>query len=392
MIEKEVKKKEIKTKEEHTPGWFSKITKETAIIGGLIILIIVGSFVAFQIIAKKNEIIRIAEEEKQVIEDERVRIEFIKNSIRELVDSEEEHLHLMASTTADLAAKQNADLLYKTKSASLIAEIDKKITREDYAKFAPNLLMNYARHLEMNGDLEKAKDFFEYVIKNTEDDLTLSYAYRSLAELHAQSNSPFFSAERSRDYRNRDIAVAKTAPQGDLRYLKLIDLYEAWAIDEYTDLKNVQNGNKLMDTAIYCIGKLPDYSPLKAEVNQRIRATYSFYNDILIPENSTGDYKFYINNQGIGEAFITINEQLGAIRIDYSSEGKLVGQLNGTGGFVDFETLKFEVKTESYSDVFKTQKSTSGTLELKTKKGKLLDGFLNEYGEKPVAIKLAKQE
>jgi len=390
MDKKEVIKKEVKNIKKSSSKRFSRIKE--IIIGILIIVIIAGSVIANNIISKKNEIIRIAEEEKQIIENERERIAFIKEAINELIKGEEEHLRLAASTTANQSTKQKARVLYKTKSASLIDLINKKITPKDYQKFDPNLLMNYGRHLEMNGNLEKAKEFFEYVITEGKDDLTLSYAYRSLAGLHAQSTSPFFSAVRSRDYRKKDIAIAKKTPQGDTRYLKLIDLYEAWAIDEYTHLKNIDNGNKLMDTAIYCINRLPDYIPLKTEVSQRIRATYSFYNNILIPENSTGDYKFYINNQGVGEAFISVNETQVTIRIDYIAEGKLVGQLNGTGSFVDFETLKFEVKTESYSTVFKTQKSTTGTLELKTKKGKLLDGFLNEYGKQPVAVKLAKQE
>lgn len=391
MIQKEVTNKETTNKKKNTPNWFSKIKKEMIIIGFLIILIIVGTIISFRIISEKNEIIRVAQEEKQIVEDERARIAFIKDAIAELVEKEEEHLHLTASTTADQATKQNADLLYKTNSASLINQVNEKLTPEDYHKFDENSLMNYARHLEMNGDSDKAKTLLEYVIKETEDNLTLSYAYRSLASLYAQNSSPFFSAERSRDYREKDIAIAKAAPQGDLRYLKLIDLYEAWAIDEYTQLKNIENGNKLMDTAFYCINRLPDYSPLKADVDKRVRSTYNFYNNILIPENITGNYRYYVNNQGIGDAFITINESQGSIRIDYNSEGKLVGQLNGTGGFVDFETLKFEVQTESYSNVFKTQKSTTGTLELKTQKGKLLDGVLNEYGKKPVTVKLAKQ-
>ncbi|NAS32457.1 hypothetical protein GTQ40_15845 [Flavobacteriaceae bacterium R38] len=392
MIQKEVTNKKATNEKKNNSNWFSKIKKEVIIIGFLIIIIIAGAIISFQTISEKNEIIRVAQEEKQIIEDERARIAFIKDAIAQLVEKEQEHLHLIASTTADQVTKQNANLLYKTNSANLIDQVNEKLTPEDYHKFDGNSLMNYARHLEMNGDSDKAKTLLEYVIKETEDDLTLSYAYRSLATLYAQNNSSFFSAERSRDYRKREIAIAKDAPQGDLRYLKLIDLYETWAIDEYTHLKNIENGNKLMDTAFYCINRLPDYSPLKADVDKRVRSTYNFYNNILIPENITGNYRYYVNNQGIGDAFITINESQGSIRIDYNSEGKLVGQLNGTGGFVDFETLKFEVQTESYSSVFKTQKNTTGTLELKTQKGKLLDGILNEYGKKPVAVKLAKQE
>lgn len=390
MTKKEVADEKVKNRKSRIPEFLSKLKKEIIIIGVLIATIIIGGALCFRTITAKNKIISIAQEKKQIIEDEISRLAAIENGMKEIITEEANYLQIISGTATEENI-ENAAILYKTKTSSLIDKIAKKITPEDYTKFDPNLLMNYARHLDMKGDTGNAKKVFEYVIEKTKDSTTLSNAYRSLANIHAINTSPHFSQRMTRKYRAKDIAIAKAAPQNDLRYLKLIDLYEIWALDEYTNLKNVSNGNKLLDTAIYCIGRLSDYSPLKAETEKRIRATYNFYNDVLIPENTTGKYKYYINNQGVGDAIITINDSLNSIQVDYTTEGKLVGQLKGTGGFVDYNLLKFEVEIESYSDVFKTQKKSSGNIELEAKKGKLLDGTLNEYGEKPVGVKLVKQ-
>jgi len=386
MAKKEATTKETKNIENTSSSFLSKIKKETIIIGFLIVLIITGSIIAFQIISKKNKIIEIAETKKQLIEDEQARLASLKRAMEQLIKEETNFLQVTSNTTADESLKEDAAILYKTGSVSLINAIGKKITLDDYDKFDANLLLNYARHLDITGDPDKARPLFEYITKHTKDSIILAYSYCSLANLYAINSSSSFNPERSREYRIKDIAIAKTLRQGDLRYLKLIDLYEAWALDEYTRLKNKENANKIIDTVFYCINRLPDYSTLKAAINKRVHTTYNFYNDIIIPENSTGDYKFYINNQGVGDAYITFSEDQNFIRVDYMTEGKLIGQLTGIGSFIDFNLLKFDVKIERYSDVHKTKKSTSG------KKGKLLDGTLTEYGGKPVAVKLAKQE
>ena len=371
--------------------FLKRLKIEWFVIAILLLLIIIGGIYSYRTIAAKDKIIKEAEEAARIVEDERVRLASIKTSMERMIEEEADYLQLTSSNTADQTTKDNASLLYKTKSAGLIEEVETKFKQEDYSKFDANLLMNYARHLDMTGNTKKAKELLEYIIGTAKDSITLSYSYGTLANIHSVNGSSYFSPTLSRKYRERIINIAKAAPTGDLRYLKLIDLYEKAAIVEYANFKNKERADKLIDTALFCIGKLPDYSPLKADISQRIRSTYNFYNDILIPENITGNYKFYIDNKGVGDAYITINENQGSIRIDYVSEGKLIGQLNGTGGFVDYGTLKFEVQTESYSNVFNTKKSTSGTLELGSKKGKLLDGVLNEYGKKPVSVKLAKQ-
>ena len=378
-------------KSESNISFFSKIKKEVYIIIFLLICLIGGTVIAYQTITTKNKIIQDFEEKEQIAEDERTRIADIKSNMELLVDEETKFLQVSSSAIANSATKENANLIYKSETVRLINRIGKKITKDDYKKFDENLLMNYARHLNMIGDEEKSKTLFEYIVNKSNDSITLAHSYRELAKIHAIPTSNNFNPDQSRYYRQKDIAIAKAAPKLDARYLKLIDLYELWAKDEYTHLKNPENGNQLIDTALYCIGRLPDYSPQKKEIVKRIRSTYSFYNDILIEENTTGIYKFYINNQGYGDANITVNESQGSIKIDYITEGKLVGQLKGSGGFIDFGLLKFDVQIENYSDVYKTKKTSSGNIELTSKKGKILDGFLNEYGKKPLPIKLVKQ-
>ncbi|NER15289.1 hypothetical protein GWK08_17670 [Leptobacterium flavescens] len=392
MAKEEIPAEEVKQTEKPEQQLKSRIKKERIIYGSIIGLLLIGCIVSLNVISSKNKFIKETEEKQKIIEDERVRLASIRNAIEEMIQEEAQYLQVSSSSAADLATKQNASLLYKTKSSSLIDGIKTKFTEEDLDAFDPNLLMNYARHLDMTGEPGEAKKILEYVIGKAKDSITLAYSFRSLANIHVIPSSDHFSPDLSRKYHQQDIDIAKAAPTGNERYINLINLYESWAIDEYTHLKNKENGNKLIDTAVFCINKLPDYEPVKAELAERIQSTYSFYNDILIPANTSGDYKFYINNKGVGDAFISMNSKDGSIRIDYLSEGTLVGQLTGNGGYVDHNLLKFDVQIESFSNVFNKKKNSSGTLELQTKEGKLLDGNLYEYGKKPVPVKLAKQQ
>ncbi|WP_340075631.1 hypothetical protein [Leptobacterium sp. I13] len=378
-IREELKSTKAKLKKQRIFKWlfFSAFVAVTSIASYIIILDEIED-------AKERKLAAIKKTEEE-------RIATIKKAIERMLQEEVNYLQVASSNNSDYVAKQNAALIYRTRTNRLLEEINTQITTEDLSNIDPNLLMDYARHLDKSGDVKQAEVLYQQIVNTSKDTTLMTYAMRSLAKLYADNSSSLFNESLSRDFRKKNIQIVKE-DKNLTRYLHMAELYELWAMDEYTQFKDLEMGNKVIDTAFYCVDKLPDYNKQKQAIHKRLIEAYNFHNNVLIPENTTGDYKFYIENVGAGNAYITITSaQEASITIDYLDEGKLIGRLKGTGSYIDLNTLKFDVRTESYSAVFKSSKSTSGTLELTAKEGKQFTGSLNEYGEKTTAVRLVKQ-
>jgi len=319
------------------------------------------------------------------------RLDSVRMHINTLINEEKIYKQVAFHPEALEGEAENALLIFKTNARVLLQRIDTQVSPEELLNIAPDMLVHIARNREVLNEKEETAQLFEHVLANTEAPEIKTYALNSLKRMYTERSSPVFNSAKAREYTVAHLQMAK-ADQGENRYVHLARLYERWALNEYALGKTANFGNKVLDSAFYCVNKLPDYRREKDSLQKRYANIYNFHNQILTSSNITGTYKFYINNVGMGEGHLTLDGEQVTVRIDYLENERLVGQITGNGLFTNDRSLKFEVDLKSYSDVFKAFRDSKGTLELKTENNFILNGFLYEFGKDPVGMKLLKKE
>ncbi|WP_340063495.1 hypothetical protein [Ascidiimonas aurantiaca] len=319
------------------------------------------------------------------------RLDSVRMHITTLINEEKIYKQVAFHPEALEAETANAMLIFKTNARVLLDRVYTLASPEELLNLEPDVLIHIARNREMLNEKEEAAQLFEHVLANTEAAEIKVHALNSLKRIYMERSSPVFNPGKAREYTVAHLQLAK-ADQSKNRYIHLARLYERWALNEYTLGKTASFGNKVLDSAFYCVNKLPDYRREKDSLKKRYANIYNFHNQILTASNITGVYKFYINNVGMGEGHLTLDGEKIIVRIDYLENERLVGQITGAGLFIDDRFLKFEVELKSYSDVFKAFRDSKGTLELKTENNFILNGFLYEFGKDPVGMKLVKKE
>ena len=191
-------------------------------------------------------------------------------------------------------------------------------------------MINYGRFLYNSGKHVESKDAFEQVLKKATDSLTIGIAYRSLASIFANPSYHNSDSAISRSYRKKDIHLAESF-NGETESDYLSRSYELWALDEYYHMKNLDEGNRLIDSSKFYIQQFSDINLNKTVVENRLNETYNFYNDILIPSKIVGEYSFYSSDKKNGRAYISTSSSGSSINIDFIKKGKLHGRLSGNG-------------------------------------------------------------
>lgn len=328
--------------------------------------------------------------EKEKKQSETAKISSIKEAVTDLVNEEEKFMQITSNQYSDVASKNSAFMSYQAKTSYLLDKISNNLNDENIDELEPNLLINYGRFLYNSAKYEESRSAFEQVVKKSTDSLTIGISYRSLANIFANPSYHSSDSIISRTYRQKDIRIAESF-NGETKSDYLSRSYELWALDEYYHLKNLDEGNRLIDSARFYIQQFPDINMNKSVVENRLNETYNFYNNILIPTKIAGEYNFYSSDKKHGRAYITTNSFGSSINIDFISEGKLYGRLNGNGNVISLNDLKYEVRIELV-DEFNRSNYFGGTLNLSTSKNQQLVGYLYEFGKRPVKYYLTKQK
>lgn len=317
------------------------------------------------------------------------KLDSVTTLINSTIDKERIYQTVSFHPLSTSTESANAALNYRTEVVNGLSTIADLVSEEELAFLNHELLMQFAKFENEYGDKSRAARTYEYIIQNSDQLVLKEHAISQLAVVYADRGSLLFNPTKVRSLQ-KDILNREKKQQSKDRYERLAGLYENWAKTEYLQLKDQSYGNKVLDSAFYCVRKLPDYLIYKDSLLQKLTAIYNYHNDVLTPENIPGNYKFYVNNVGVGIAKLSTSEAAVIIRIDYLDNEKLVGQIKGSGTFLDAETLIFDVALKSYSDKFESFKNGMGTLELKTAANFLLKGTLKEFGKDPVELRLLK--
>jgi hypothetical protein len=293
--------------------------------------------------------------------------------------------HPLASETT----VANARLNYQTEVAYALSSIKNLLKWDELMLMNSEMIIQYAKLENEYGDRKKAAKAYEYILENSDPLIFKNEAISRLAIIYADRSSLLYNPEKARSFQKKILTVEKKYPSKD-RYERLAKLYEEWAKTEFIQFKDQEYGNKVLDSAFYCIRKLPDYIAYKDSLLQRLEAIYKYHNNILTLKTIAGDYKYYVNNVGTGTAKIAIVKDHLSLRIDYLEGNKLIGQAKGIGNFTDPELMIFDVTLKSYSDKFDSFRGSMGVIELKTEPNFLLKGTLKEFGEEAAELRLLK--
>jgi len=376
LLQKEVNQLQIKVFNEIKKKWYknpSLILSIVAVISSLFFS--VNSFFDKQ--------------EKELIQKESSKLISIIESINSLMNEEEKLMQITSSQYSDNTAKNNAYLSFGSKSGYLLDKISTSIDTININKLEPNLLLNYGRFLSNNGKYKESNIIYNKVIEKSKDSLTLGISYRSLANISANQSYTNSDSLKSREYRKKDIKLAETF-SGEAQNNYLSRSFELWALDEYYLLKNIKEGNRLIDSAKFYVNQFPDMNQNKSINLNRLNEIYNFYNNILIPSKMAGEYDFYSNDGRQGRVYISTNSNGSNINIDFIKNDKLYGRLSGIGNLINLNELKYTVQIELVND-FNQSRIFGGTLNLKTAKNQKLIGYLYEFGKKPVKYYLTKK-
>ena len=330
----------------------------------------------------------VVEKSPEILQKEK--LDSVSKLITQTVEKEQLYLSAFYHPLATKTDINNAKVNYKTQVAYVLSIVNKLLKKDEIVKLNSKMLIQYAKLENEHGDRKKAVEAYEHILKNSNHLIFKNLAINDLALIYADKSSLFYNPKKVREFKKQIINTEKKFPSKD-RYIRLAELYEEWAEIEFTLFNNSSYGNKVLDSAFYCVNKLPDYSPYKDSLLVRLKAIYKYQNHILSEKTIVGAYKFYVNNVGQGTAKITFNNNLYSIQIDYLEENKLVGQIKGTGNFTDPELLVFDVKFTNYSDKFETFKNGTGVVELATEPNFSLKGDYKKYGDETVAIRLLKK-
>ena len=376
LLQEQVDQIQIKFLDEKKKKWY----KSPSLILSVIAF---GSSLFFSI----NSILESNEKEKK--QSESAKITSIKEAVSALVNEEEKLMQITSNQYNDVASKNSAFMSFQAKTSYLLDKISNNLNESNIDKLEPNLLINYGRFLYNSGKYVKSKNAFEHAIKKSTDSLTIGVAYRSLANIFA--NPSYYNSDptQSRKYRQMDIQIAESY-NGETKSDYLSRSYELWALDEYYYLKNVNEGNRLIDSAKSYIQKFPDMNQSKTVILNRLNETYNFYNKILIPSKIAGEYNFYSSNKKQGRAYISTNSFGSSINIDFIKNGRLYGRLSGNGNIISLNDLKYEVRIELVDENNRSS-YFGGTLNLSASKNLQLVGYLYEFGKKPVKYYLTKK-
>ncbi|XLS30138.1 hypothetical protein ACJD0Z_04760 [Flavobacteriaceae bacterium M23B6Z8] len=329
----------------------------------------------------------IVEKTPEAIKQEK--LDSVANIIHTILDKERIYQSVAFHPLATKTEAANAALNFRTevvKGLSLIADL---VSEEELASLNDELLMQFAKFENEYGEKSRAAKTYEYIIEVSDQLVLKEQAIDQLAVIYADRSSLLFNPEKVRVLQKQILNREKKKQSKD-RYERLSTLYEDWAKTEYIQLRDQDYGNKVLDSAFYCVRRLPDYLIYKDSLLQRLTAIYNYHNNVLTPDNIPGNYKFYVNNVGAGTATIASSNDVLSIRIDYLDNEKLMGQITGSGKFLDKETMVFDISLKSYSDKFESFRDGKGTLELKTAANYLLKGTLKEFGKDPVELRLLK--
>lgn len=375
LLQKQVDQLQVKVYEEKKHKWY----KNPSLILSIIALL-------SSLLLSLNSILEKRETAKK--EEQSTTLGVIKASIAKLIDEEEKFLQISSNQNIDNVTRNNANLSFQSKSSYLIDQISSRINKENINQIEPNLLMNYGRFLYNLGHYEESAKAFRKVIELSKDSITKGVGFRSLANIYANPSYDKYNPAKSREFRKQDINIANNFA-GERKSDYLSRSYELWAIDEYYFLKNVQYGNKLIDSAKAYTELFPELNSNKQLLLNRLNEIYNFYNDILVPSQISGEYSFFSSDGKSGIAFISANSYGFKIRVDYIRNNKLYGRLSGEGNMISLNTLKYDVQIETV-DIFSKPNYNGGSLTLNTQKNKKLVGYLYEFGLEPVKFNLTK--
>lgn len=350
-------------------------------------LIMSGTAIFISLQKDKKPVKEVIEKTPDVLKQER--LDSVTFLINQLVQKESNYQMVAFHPMATKEASANALLNFRTQVASSLSKITTLASEEELALLNDDLLIQFAKFENEYGDKKLAAKTFEYIITRSKKLFLKEIAVSELSVIYADRTSLLFNPAKVRVLQ-KDILAKEKKQQSKDRYERLAKLYEEWAKTEYIQLRDTPYGNKVLDSAFYCVGKLPDYLTYKDSLLQRLTSIYNYHNDILNSKTISGDYKLYVNNLGMGTANIAVIQDEITIRINYLENDKLVGQIKGRGVFTDPEMMIFDVTLKSYSSKFETFRDGIGTLELITAPNFLLKGLLNEFGKDAVELRLLK--
>lgn len=375
LLQKQVDQLQLKVFEEKKKKWF----KNPSLILSIIAMTSSLFFSINTILDKRQT---------AIIEKNSSRLNSVKESIAKLIEEEEKLMQISSSQYTDISTKNSAYASYQSKSGYLIDKISRMIDTVNINLLEPNLLLNYGRFLYNYGKFEESAKTFQKVIELSNDSTTTGVGYRSLANIYANPSYNKSNPSRSRELRKADIRIANNLA-GERKSDYLSRSYELWALDEYYLLHNIQYGNKLIDSAKYYVQLFPDVNINKTVILNRLTETYNYYNNILVPSQISGEYKFYSSNGKQGNAYISSNSIGSSININYIKNNKLYGRLSGNGSPINLNKLRFDVNIEIV-EIINKPNYYQGSLNLQTQKGKMLTGYLFEYGKEPEKYFLTK--
>ena len=355
----------------------------------LIAISLLFSGVAIFISTQKNKDPEptVIEKTPEVLQKEK--LDSVSKLITQTIEKEQLYQNVFYHPQATKTDITNAKINYKTQVAYALSIINKLLKKDEIVLLNSKMLIQYAKLENEHGDRKNAVDAYEHILKNSDHLIFKNLAVNDLALIYTDKSTLLYNPGKVRKFKKQIINTEKKFPSKD-RYIRLAELYEEWAETECTVLNNSSYGNKVLDSAFYCVNKLPDYSPFKDSLLIRLKAMYKYHNHILSEKTVAGSYKFYENNVGKGVAKIAFNNNLFSIQIDYLENEKLMGQIKGTGNFTDPELLVFDVSFTSYSEKFETFKNGKGVVELKTEPNFSLKGDYKKFGDETIAIRLLK--
>lgn len=375
LLQKQVDQIQLKVFEEKKQKWF----KNPSLILSIIAVI---SSLFFSINSVRDK------KQSEIIQKESFTLNTVKESIAKLIEEEEKFMQISSNQYADISTKNSAYASYQSKLSYLMDKISRMINTENINLLEPNLLLNYGRFLYNSGKFQESANIFQKVIELSQDSITNGICFRSLANIYANPSYNKSNPFKSRELRKEDIRIANNL-DGERKSDYLSRSFELWAIDEYYFLNNIKDGNRLIDSAKYYAQLFPDLNTNKIVILNRLTEIYNFYNNILVPSQISGEYKFSSSDGKQGNAYISTNTFGSSVNIDFIKNNKLSGRLSGNGNLINIKDIRFDVRIEVV-DMFNKSNYNSGSLNLQTQKGKKLTGYLYEFGKEPVKYYLTK--
>lgn len=354
----------------------------------IVSLVLSCSALYFTTTKSKNPETNIIEKTPEALRKEK--LDSISAMIVSTVAKERIYQNLAINPLATSTEVSNAQINYKTEVVYTLSSIKSLASWDDLKLLDFNMLIQYAKLENTYGDRKTAAKAYEYILKNSKHLIFKNEAIIQLAGIYSDRSSLLYNPEKARDFQKEIINTEKKYPSKD-KYEQLARLYEEWAKTEFIQFKDKAYGNKVLDSAFYCIRKLPDYLNYKDSLLTRLNAIYNYHNNILTSKTVDGDYKFYVKNVGEGVAKITTADDHISLRIDYLDGKKLMGQIKGIGNFTDPELMIFDVTLKSFSDKFESFREGTGVIEFKTAPNNILNGTLKEYGKEPISLRLLKK-